>query len=194
MSAGIVSHYLLKTTKDRFSVAEDSKLLKLVDKFTKAGKSDKIDWSRIAKIMKNKTARQCRERWNNYLNPNLKQGEWTPEEDRLLLLKYNEIGTHWNVLAKSFEGRSGNNVRNRFLTLKRRSQKKAVTLLHEEEQISPNDVAPTSPGLSDVMESSSENEGSKRQPLSPFQIGNIIDQIFKIDFTDDLFGNDFNFF
>ena len=179
MSGGIVSRYLLKTTKDRFSVSDDTKLMKLV------GKGEKVYWTRIAKRMKNKTPRQCRERWNNYLNPNLKQGEWTQEEDDLLMLKFAEIGPHWNVLAKCFDGRSGNNVRNRYLTLERRNKKKAKL---NNEPSSP--MLMSSPSVSDMMESASDEESNQADSLSPFQISNIIDQIFNFNCVSDLFGED----
>ena len=175
--SGIVSYYMLKTTKDKFSVSEDTKLVKLV------GKSNKVDWTRIAKRMKNKTPRQCRERWNNYLNPNLKQGEWSQEEDELLMRKYIEIGAHWNTLAKCFDGRSANNVRNRYLTLERRNKKKSMLKQASSSLSSPN--------VSDITDPTSDEENStQRDSLSAVQIGNIIDQIFSFDFTSDLFGSD----
>jgi len=102
-----------KHSKAKFTAEEDSKLVKLVSQCSE------IDWSVISKQMKNRNARQCRERWQNYLNPNLNLSNWTPEEDLLLIEKYQEIGAHWNVIAKCFPGRSGNSVRNRILTIQR---------------------------------------------------------------------------
>lgn len=60
--------------------------------------------------------RQCRERWQNTLNPNVHgiQKAWTQEEDRLLFQKYQEFGPHWKEIKKFFKDRSKNDLKNRF--------------------------------------------------------------------------------
>lgn len=42
-------------------------------------------WAAIAKDMDSRTGKQCRERWQNHLQPDLKKGTWTEEEDRLVI-------------------------------------------------------------------------------------------------------------
>ena len=50
-------------------------------------------WTHIAKELntalyngqKIKTPKQCRERWHNHLNPDLKKGNWTLDEDIYIL-------------------------------------------------------------------------------------------------------------
>ena len=37
------------------------------------------NWSVIAKQLPHRKGKQCRERWFNHLDPNIKKGEWTPE-------------------------------------------------------------------------------------------------------------------
>lgn len=51
---------------------------------------------RSDKIFRN--AKQCREHWNCYLNPNLKKGPWKPEEDIQLLkcIKNNKGSKKWS--------------------------------------------------------------------------------------------------
>jgi len=107
-----------KAPKAKFSPEDDLLLIQLVEN------SPEKDWFEIARQMKNRNARQCRERWNNYLDPNLHLGDWTEEEDRLLLEKHQEIGSHWNAISRFFEGRSGNSIRNRFLMIQRHQRKK----------------------------------------------------------------------
>jgi hypothetical protein len=80
------------------------------------------NWHRIASLIPGRSARQCRERWKNYLNPDLFNGEWTADDDRMLRAKYDEIGPKWVVIAQYFPGRSKNSVRNRLLQLQRRQQ------------------------------------------------------------------------
>ena len=70
-------------------------------------------WDQIALSMPGRTGRQCRDRFQNYLNPSLINGPWTKEEDILLEQKFNEVGPHWNSISKYFNGRSTNNVKKR---------------------------------------------------------------------------------
>ena len=102
-----------KTTKVKFSPQEDALLRLLVDN------SKEIDWNAIAKRFYKRTPRQCRERWQNYVNPNLSNREWKPEEDQDIIIKVSLIGPHWNAIARTLKGRSGNAVRNRYLMLQR---------------------------------------------------------------------------
>jgi hypothetical protein len=73
-------------------------------------------WIEIATRIRGRTARQCRDRWANYLCPQNKNAAWTTAEDELLLSRFLEIGPHWSAIAKFFDGRSENNVKNRWYT------------------------------------------------------------------------------
>jgi hypothetical protein len=42
-------------------------------------------WSSLAKIMKNRTRKQCRERWKNHLDPSICRDEWKDSEDQLII-------------------------------------------------------------------------------------------------------------
>ena len=77
-------------------------------------------WAFIAKLLNDRTARQCRDRWNHYLCHDTKEPAWTQEEDTLLMKLYNEIGSKWTLIAKSFEHRNSVSVRNRACRLIRR--------------------------------------------------------------------------
>lgn len=46
------------------------------------------------------TGKQCRERWHNQLDPNIKKEGWSEEEDRILLLAHTELGNHWVEISK----------------------------------------------------------------------------------------------
>jgi hypothetical protein len=51
-------------------------------------------WSLIASNLPGRTGKQCRERWHNQLDPNIKKEGWTDEEDRVLLLAHTEVTTN----------------------------------------------------------------------------------------------------
>ena len=106
-----------KACKSKFTQEEDLQLVKLIIS------QKEPDWAWIASQMPNRNPRQCRERWANYLNPNLHKGEWTQEEDNIILEKKNVHGQKWSIIASYLNGRSGNDVRNRWLMLMRHSQK-----------------------------------------------------------------------
>ncbi len=42
--------------------------------------------------IKNKSSKQCRERWVNSLSPNINKGIWTEKEEKILFLKQLKIG------------------------------------------------------------------------------------------------------
>lgn len=81
------------------------------------------NWTIIAAQFKDKTARQCRRRWYNYLNSECKKGGWSREEDMLLCEAQKVLGNKWTEIAKVVSGRTDNAVKNRFSTLCKRRAK-----------------------------------------------------------------------
>lgn len=104
---------LSTTVKMRFSADEDDRLRKLVE----AHGVD--DWGLISSAMGTRNARQCRERFRNYLDPELRHGQWTVDEDRLLCKHYGMIGAKWGVIVKFFQNRSEMALRNRFYAIQK---------------------------------------------------------------------------
>jgi hypothetical protein len=48
---------------------------------------------------------QCRERWLNHLDPSINKGEWTEEEDQILLKAQAQWGNSWTKIAELLPGR-----------------------------------------------------------------------------------------
>lgn len=97
----------VKKSKQFFTTEEDDMLKKLVKHFgTK-------NWFTISLFMKDRSAKQCRDRYINYLTPGVFQGEWTKEEDKLLLKLYNEFGPKWSLIKNKMPNRSSNAIKNR---------------------------------------------------------------------------------
>lgn len=106
-----------KRARKVFGPDEDQLLLRVIDM---KGLSS---WEKIAAEIPNRTARQCRDRWMNYLSPNNRNDPWTEEDDRKLIEKVNEIGTHWSVIAREMGNRSENCLKNRwYANLKARTK------------------------------------------------------------------------
>lgn len=97
-----------KSSRQMFTPKEDKQLIELVKEY-----GDR-NWRVISKKMENRTTRQCRERYRNYLSPNLTNGPWTAEEDLLLEQKYVELGPKWAAISQFFKNRSDVNIKNRW--------------------------------------------------------------------------------
>ena len=92
-----------------WTTEEDNKLLELVKKYGPK-------WTLLAEHIPNRTRKRCRERYINYLDPNLIHGEWTAKEDKILLTKQEELGNQWTKISESLPGRSVNSIKNRYHT------------------------------------------------------------------------------
>ena len=71
------------------------------------------DWTFVCQHLKPRSAKQCRERWFNYLSPSLKKHAWTMEEDDLLVKLHQMHGNKWALISTHFEGRSPNVIKNK---------------------------------------------------------------------------------
>jgi hypothetical protein len=68
--------------------------------------------------MKKRAARQIRERYLNYLDPNIKQGNWTEEEDQKLISFISQKEkNYWKNISRYFSGRTDVSIKNRASTL-----------------------------------------------------------------------------
>jgi hypothetical protein len=84
-------------------------------------------WSACAANIQGRSGKQCRERWFNILDPEVKKGEWRPEEDSLIFQLYNTYGPRWTQIAKHLNGRTENSIKNRFYTTIRKIKPKPIT-------------------------------------------------------------------
>eukprot|EP01134_Creolimax_fragrantissima_P005412 CFRG5412T1 len=69
----------------RWSAEEDARLRNLVGRQQEKRDSKTIAWSDVAQRMETRTLKQCRERWSCTLDPSVKHGAYTKEEDDIIL-------------------------------------------------------------------------------------------------------------
>jgi hypothetical protein len=94
--------------KRRFTPAEDAAINHLVQTVGRR------NWDQIARLIPDRTPRQCRERYENYLADVVSTSPWTTNDDQRLLQMVNNCGHQWTEMAKYFPGRSPNNLKNRW--------------------------------------------------------------------------------
>ncbi|KAJ4367385.1 Pre-mRNA-splicing factor cef1 [Neocucurbitaria cava] len=56
-------------------------------------------WARCASLLAKKTAKQCKARWSEWLDPTLKKTEWSREDDEKLLTMAKLLPTQWRTIA-----------------------------------------------------------------------------------------------
>ena len=118
--------------KGPWTIEEDRKLVEWVKK------EGATKWSQCAEFISGRNGKQCRERWINSLNPHVKKGDWTPEEDYSLFFYYRKFGGKWSQIQFFFESRSENAIKNRFYSTLRRYSTENKKIAGDEANMCPN--------------------------------------------------------
>mmetsp|Transcript_11375 Transcript_11375/g.27094 ORF Transcript_11375/g.27094 Transcript_11375/m.27094 type:complete len:485 (-) Transcript_11375:196-1650(-) len=91
----------------------------LIEKRRELGKK----WAKISAFLPGREGKQCRERFVNHLDPDLKKGEWTDNEESILIAMHQQHGNRWSTISKELPGRSENHVKNHwYSTIQRKFQ------------------------------------------------------------------------
>ncbi|GBF93219.1 transcription factor [Raphidocelis subcapitata] len=112
--------------KGGWSAAEDAELTRLVRELGEG------NWSMIARALNEafdrdgpatgRIGKQCRERWNHHLRPDIKRDAWTEEEERKLVQAHQALGNRWSDIARQLPGRTENAVKNLWNATLRRKE------------------------------------------------------------------------
>jgi hypothetical protein len=99
-----------------------------------------IRWNECSLYMGNRSGKQCREHWNNCLNPNLVKGNWTSEEDFLIMYLYQKLNGSWAKIIDAFPGRTENSIKNRFFSQLRKIASRDSTSIEEPSKIKKDEL------------------------------------------------------
>ena len=109
--------------KGQWSLQEDKLLKEWIQEFGPR------KWEKCGIFIHGRSAKQCWEHWNNCINPGLIKGEWTSEEDFLIMEFYEKCNGNWKKIILLFNGRTKNSIKNRFFSQLRKIATKNINVL-----------------------------------------------------------------
>jgi hypothetical protein len=151
------------TPKQKFTEQEDLVIMEM------ANRMPIPDWGLIARQLRGRSARQCRERWRMYLRPLINTGPWTPEEDDILEREFAEQGPKWAGIALFLPGRTEIHLKNRWskLSRERGKSRKKQPVKHDREIAQPKGNRPQLPPISQLCAESNLWIGASAGILPP---------------------------
>ena len=107
-------------TKGPWTVEEDKLLMDWIRQ------NGAKNWTKCAHFIPGRSGKQCREHWNNSLNTEIVKGNWSSEEDFLIMKFYQKLNGSWKKMIPIFKSRTENSIKNRFYSQLRKIASKYI--------------------------------------------------------------------
>ena len=146
-------------------------------------------WTLVAQHLPGRTGKQCRERWHNHLDHDIRKDAWTVEEDRMLLevapctypgpfplatlspptlsQLHHKYGNKWADIAKYLPGRTDNAAKNHWNSALRRGQNIQHILVEGKLPTTFPDGIPPLPGTGSCPGGAVSNGSDASSPGAP---------------------------
>lgn len=109
----------LEYKKGRWTKEEDDILLNLIKTYGHC-------WARISKIMRNRSGKQIKNRYDENLSPGIKKDKFSIAEDETIIKLYDTFNNNWSKYLNYLPTRSVKVIKRRYLRLKYLQEKKRV--------------------------------------------------------------------
>ncbi|XP_010491388.1 PREDICTED: transcription factor MYB29-like [Camelina sativa] len=149
--------------KGAWTAEEDKKLISYIHEHGEGG------WRDIPqKAGLKRCGKSCRLRWANYLKPDIKRGEFSYEEEQIIIMLHASRGNKWSVIARHLPKRTDNEIKNYWNThLKKRLTDQGIDpVTHKPLASNPNPGTPKTSDPNDDEQSQSGSMSPKSLPPS----------------------------
>lgn len=72
------------------------------------------EWKKCSVYLGTRTAKQCRDRWFNCLQPDMDKTPFSEKEDQVIIEQRKKIGNQWSMIAELLSKRTPSSVKNRW--------------------------------------------------------------------------------
>ncbi|CAL5211857.1 unnamed protein product [Lathyrus oleraceus] len=149
--------------KGTWSAEEDRKLIAYVTRY------GCWNWRQLPKFAGlSRCGKSCRLRWMNYLRPDIKRGNFTQQEEELIIQMHKNMGNRWSVISAELPGRTDNEVKNHWHTSLKKRVQQMNTVSNEDTIVA---KSPANSHISDITDS-----------LSPFSSSSDVSSTSENDF------------
>ncbi|KAH6788925.1 hypothetical protein C2S51_003931 [Perilla frutescens var. frutescens] len=106
--------------------------------------------------------KSCRLRWVNHLKPGVKRGNFSKEEEDLIIKLHSQIGNKWSAIATELPGRTDNDIKNFWHTRIARRQR------HKPSQASSTEMEHSSLDATSVIKTDQQSIDHTKPQIDAF--------------------------